>query len=329
MSASLPPLWSDAQLHPDALALLRDRTRLAGPHVPPDFAAAPPFGFPEAVAAIVGPRTRFDAAAFARAPRLQVIARTGIGYDNVDVPAASAAGICVVNTPDAPTESTAEFAVALMFAVARRLATADRDAKAGVWQHNADLLGFDLAEKTLALVGFGRIARRVAEIARAIRMRVRAFDPFVPAATLAAAGVEPCATLDAALDGAHVVSLHAPLAPETRHLIGAPQLARLARGAVLINAARGPLIDEAAVLAALDRGQLAGAGLDVWDPEPTAPDHPLRKHPRVVATPHLAAYTEEGRRRSHVAAAEHVLAVLRGDLPPTLIDRSMWARRRV
>jgi phosphoglycerate dehydrogenase-like enzyme len=328
MSDSLPLLWTDVPLHADALELLRGRALLAGPGVPAAVAANPVFEFEAAAAAIVGARRRFDAAALARAPDLKIIARTGIGYDNVDVPAASAAGVSVVNTPEAPTESTAEFAVALMFAVARRIATADQNCKQGRWQVDPAVLGFDLAGKTLGLVGFGRIARRVAEIARAIRMRVCVFDPFVAASAITEAGAVPCATLPELLAGARVLSLHAPLGPTTRRLIGAEQLALLPRGAVLINTARGPLIDEAAVLAALESGELAGAGIDVWETEPAAPGHPLLRHPRVVATPHIAYYTSEGLRRSHVAAAEFVLAALRGEQPATLLDPAMWARRR-
>ncbi|MDP3069821.1 MAG: hydroxyacid dehydrogenase [Opitutaceae bacterium] len=326
MPRDLLLLWTDVPLHADALEVLTPHVRLAGPNIPAAFTVP---GEPAAAdAAIVGVQRSWDAAAFAAAPRLRVIARTGIGYDNVDVPAASAAGVCALNTPDAPTESTAEFAIALMFAVARRVATADHNSKAGAWKVDATVLGFDLAGKTLGLVGFGRIARRVTEIARAIRMDVRVFDPLVSSEAIAAAGATRCADLSELLRQARVLSLHAPLTPATRGLIGAAQLALLPAGAILINTARGPLINEAAVLAALDAGRLAGAGLDVWEREPVAADHPLFRHPRVIATPHMAAYTDEGRRRSHVAAAEGVLAVLRGDRTPLLIDPAMWERRR-
>ncbi len=326
MSSPLPLLWTDVPLHADALTALTSHVRLAGPNIPP--ALTVPGDSAVADAAIVGVQRNWDAAAFAAAPRLRAIARTGIGYDNVDVPAASAAGVCALNTPDAPTESTAEFAIALMFAVARRVATADRHSKTGAWKLDAHVLGFDLAGKTLGLVGFGRIARRVTEMARAIRMNVCALDPLVAAETMAAAGVTRCASLDELLRGARVLSLHAPLIPATRGLIGTAQLALLPAGAILINTARGPLVDEAAVLAALESGRLAGARLDVWEREPVAADHPLFRHPRVVATPHMAAYTDEGRRRSHVAAAEGVLAVLRGERSALLIDPAMWERRR-
>ncbi len=324
--AAPPLLWTDVPLHADALALLQAHVPLAGPNLPAGVAG--PGEIAAADAAIVGVQRNWDAAAFAGAPRLKVVARTGIGYDNVDVPAASAAGVCAINTPDAPTESTAEFALALMFAVARRVATADHNAKVGVWKLDPSVMGFDLSGKTLGLVGFGRIARRVTEMARAIRMRVCAFDPMVPAETVRAAGAEPCGSLDELLRQTRVLSLHAPLTPATRKLISTEQLTLLPTGAILINTARGPLIDDAAVLAALESGYLAGAGIDVWEREPVAADHPLFRHPRVVATPHMAAYTDEGRRRSHVAAAEGVLAVLRGERSPLLIDAAVWERRR-
>jgi D-3-phosphoglycerate dehydrogenase len=326
MAETLPLIWTDALLHEDALELLRHHVRLCGPTVPAGVAS--PGDLTTADGAIVGTKIFYDASVLARSPALKIIGRTGIGYDNIDVPAATAAGVCIVNTPDAPTESTAEFAIALMFAVARKVALADRNSKIGIWKLDADVMGFDLAEKSLGLVGFGRIARRVAEIARAIRMRVSALDPFVAPAVMTDAGVTPCADLPELLQRANVISLHAPLGPTTRRLVGAEQLALLPAGAVLINTARGPLIDEAAVLAALESGRLAGAGIDVWEREPSPPDHPLLRHPRVVATPHMAAFTNEGRRRSHVAAAQLVIAGLRGEMPATLVDPSVWSHRR-
>lgn len=326
MSDTPPLIWTDALLHADALELLRPQARLCGPTIPANLAC--PGDLATADGAIVGTRIFYDASVLARAPALKIIARTGIGYDNIDVPAATAAGVCVVNTPDAPTESTAEFALALMFAVARKIPIADRNSKIGIWKLDAEVMGFDLADKALALVGFGRIARRVAEIARAIRMRVSALDPFIAPAVMTDAGVAPASDLTELLQRADILSLHAPLGATTRRLIGAEQLALMRPGAILINTARGPLIDEAAVLAALESGRLAGAGIDVWEHEPAPSDHPLLRHPRVVATPHMAAFTNEGRRRSHVAAAQLVLAALRGEMPATLVDSSVWARRR-
>lgn len=328
MPAALPLLWCDVPLHRDALALLQGNVVLGGPGIPPEHAAPTAFALDDADVAIVSSRPRCDAEAFARAKRLRVVARTGIGYDNVDVAAATAAGVCAINTPTAPTESTAEFTIALMFAVARRVATADGRMKAGVWKVDDAVLGFDLAGKTLGLVGFGRIARRVAEIARAIRMRVCACDPVVGAPVMAEHGVTACADLPELLQAAQVLSLHAPLGPGTQRLIGAAQLALLPRGAIVLNTARGPLLDDSALLDALERGHLAGAGIDVWPVEPAPADHPLLRHPRVVATPHIAYFTEEGRQRSHVAAAQQILAVLRGERPASLIDPAVWPHRR-
>ena len=326
MSTELPLIWTDALLHDEALALLRVRARLCGPTVPA--AVAFPGDFENAVGAIVGTKVHYDKVVFARAPRLQVIARTGIGYDNIDVDAATAAGVCVVNTPDAPTESTAEFAIGLMFSVARRIAAADHHAKAGSWKLVPEVMGFDLADKRLGLVGFGRIARRVAEMALAIRMRVFAYDPLVVPEVFARAGVTPAADLAGLLGGTQVLSLHAPLTDATRGMIGADQLRQLSPGAIVINTARGPLLDERALLAAIDHGHLAGAGIDVWAQEPVGPDNLLFRHPRVVATPHMAAYTNEGRQRSHVAAAQLVLDCLRGEMPATLVNRGAWPPRR-
>ncbi len=327
MPAARPTVWTDVVLHPDALALLQAQSRLIGPSVVPVPAVDRLATLPEADAAIVTSLFPGNAATFARAPRLRVVARTGIGYDNVNIADATAAGICVLNTPDAPTESTAEFSIGLMFAVARRIATADIHAKRGIWKNDAATMGFDLAGKTLGLVGFGRIARRVAEIARTIRMRVLACDPFVAPEIFQQAGVTSCATLPDLLRESRVLSIHAPLGPETRGMIDATALALLPVGAILINAARGPLIDETALLQALNSGHLAGAGLDVWSKEPVAPDHPLFIHPLVVATPHIAFATHEGKRRSHVAAAEMVLAALRGERPATLINPEIWPPR--
>src|SRR5688572_29996610 len=223
MPATPPLIWTDAPLHPDALELLRREVRLCGPTIPA--AHASPGDYPEADAAIVGTRLFYDAGMFARAPQLKIIARTGIGFDNIDVAAATAAGVCVVNTPDAPTESTAEFAIALMFAVARRIPLADHNSKLGTWKLDPEIMGIELAEKTLGLIGFGRIARRVAEMARAIRMRVSAFDPFVDSSVMTDNGVTPCADLPELLQSSRIVSLHAPLAAATHRLIGAAQLA--------------------------------------------------------------------------------------------------------
>jgi D-3-phosphoglycerate dehydrogenase / 2-oxoglutarate reductase len=278
-------------------------------------------GLAQADGAIIGSRLSADARFFAEAPRLRALARVGMGYERVDLVAATAAGVCAMNTPAAPTESTAEFAILLMLAAVRRLVPGACALQAGSWIQSTDLQGRDVAGLTLGIVGCGRIGRRVAEIASVLGMKVVVFDPLAadPPST-----VERLPTLPALLGAADVVSVHAPLTPGTSRLLGAPEFAAVKRGAVLVNTSRGGLIDESALLAALQSGQVGAAALDVWDPEPPRPDHPLLRHPHVIATPHMAAFTEQGRDRSHLGAATQVLQVLRGERPPHLLNPDAW-----
>ena len=316
----------EQKLIADAEAYLRQNAELIGPGAiaGADVAA----GLETADAVIAGAWVAWDAARFKLAGRIKAIARTGIGYDNVDVPAATAAGVCVINTPDAPTESTAEFTITLMLAVARKLPLADRRYRSEGWVKAGELLGVDLAEKTLGLAGLGRIGARVAEIARALRMKVIAYDPMMTPEQIRARGAEPAADLPALLAAADVVSLHLPLVAQTRGLIGAKELALMKRGGILINAARGPIVVESALYDALKSGHLRGAGLDVWEKEPTAPGNPLLTLDNVVAAPHIAAATEEGWRRSHVMAAKCTLMVLNGEKPTFFVNPEVWEKRR-
>lgn len=320
MNADTPLIWTDIDLVPEARRLLASHP--ARLQVEPEGSLA---GVEHADAAIVGSRLIGDATFFGRAPRLRVIARCGIGYDRIDLDAATTAGVCAINTPDAPTESTAEFAITLMLACTRRLMAGAGPLSRGQWSQGPALIGSDLAGKILGLIGCGRIGRRVAEIAQALRMEVHVFDPF--AAPLPA-NLTRVSSLPELLARSDIVSLHAPSTPANRHLIGAAQLAGCKPGAILINTARGPLIDEAALYQALCSGRLGGAGLDVWDPEPPGADAPLLRLPNVVATPHMAASTREGRERSHRSAATQVLQVLRDEQPPSLLNPEMWSQRR-
>jgi D-3-phosphoglycerate dehydrogenase / 2-oxoglutarate reductase len=320
LSTSSWRVWTDVALRPEA----EEQLVRAGATL---IRTAPGSleGVATADAMIIGSRLTADETLFAEAVRLKVLARVGIGYDRVDLDAATRVGVCVVNTPDAPTESTAEFAITLMLAVARRLTIGANAVSAGDWVEDGRILGFDLAGKTLGLVGCGRIGRRVGEIARALRMTVVGFDPFV------APWPDPVRrmpSLPALLECSDVVSLHVPATPENVQLFGTREMQQCRPGAILINTARGPLIDESALGAALESGQIGGAGIDVWDPEPPPPDHPLRRHPRVIATPHMAAFTAEGKQRSHDAAAQQVLQVLRGERPASFLNPAVWAQRR-
>jgi D-3-phosphoglycerate dehydrogenase len=320
MYLSLPQIWTDVDLSPEARAILAGRANLTEQ---PEGSLA---NIEAAQVIIAGSQIRGDSTLFARSAGLLAIVRVGIGYERIDLDAATKAGVCAANTPDAPTESTAEFTITLMLAVARRLPTGNRQLSRGQLTSGQTLIGFDLAGKTLGLVGCGRIGSRVAEIARALHMDVMAFDPAAAAIPHLIRRVDRLSTLLAAAD---IVSLHAPALPSTRHLINAATLAHMKFGAILINTARGTLVDEAALFAALKNGHIAGAGLDVWEPEPPLSNNPLLCHPQVVATPHMAAMTREGRRRSHVAAAEQVLQIWRGEQPDHLLNPAVWARRRM
>jgi phosphoglycerate dehydrogenase-like enzyme len=315
--------WTDVILEPEAHRLLLTGGFLSEPG---NRAATtdPLSGIEQADIAVVGSAFPGTAATFSRAQRLQAVIRVGIGYDNIDLAAASAAGVCAVNTPEAPTESTAEFTIALLLAVTRRVSLADRRMRAGHMNLAPELQGTDLAGKILGLVGCGRIGRRVAEIARAFRMSVQAFDPLL---TSVPEGITLCPDLPALLATSDVVSLHVPLSPATRHLLNARTLALMKPGALLVNAARGGIVDAAALHEVLRTGRLAGAGIDVWDPEPPAPGHPLLQFDNVVASPHVAAYTTEGLARSHATAVQQALMVMRGEIPPALLNPAAWPPR--
>jgi len=254
----------------------------------------------------------YGADAFDRAPRLRVIARTGIGIDRIDVPEATRRGIVVCNAPDGPTLSTAEHTIALLLAVTKRLKPAESRLRAGFADSFAAHDAIELQGRTIGLVGFGRIGRRVAALARGIGMEPVAFDPVAEIPPDEAASA---ASLEDLLGSSDVVSLHLPLSPGTRHLIDRTALEAMRPGAFLLNAARGGLIDHDALLEALERGRLGGAGLDVTEPEPLPPDHPLLARDDVVVTPHVAAATREGKRRLTVTAIREALAVLEGEGP--------------
>jgi phosphoglycerate dehydrogenase-like enzyme len=187
------------------------------------------------------------------------------------------------------------------------------------------LLGMEVQGKTLGLVGLGRIGRRVAQICRnGLEMRVIAYDPYVTAEQAAAMGVE-LADLDQVISQSDFVSLHVPVTAETNRLMDTRRIAQMKQGAYLINCARGPLVDPAALLAAVDSGHLGGAGLDVFDPEPPEPGDPLRDHPLIVATPHSATVTTEGRVRIEQMAVERVLAFFRGERPADVVNPAVWS----
>jgi D-3-phosphoglycerate dehydrogenase len=267
----------------------------------------------EADAVLVRSATRITRESLERAERLKVIGRAGVGVDTIDVDAATERGIAVLTAPSGNTVSAAELALALLLALVRRVAAADRSMKAGEWDKKS-FNGTELYGKTLGLVGAGRIGGEVARRARAFGMRVLCYDPFLTEARAQQLEVE-LVPLDALLARADVVSLHVPLTEATAGLLGEPQLRAMKRGAVLVNAARGGIVDEGALVRVLEDGHLGGAALDVFEQEPLPADHPLRRLTNVVLTPHLGASTAEAQQNVALEIAEAVRAALAdGDL---------------
>ncbi len=271
-------------------------------------------------------RDRVDAAVMDRAPHLRVIANVAVGYDNIDVAAATARGICVANTPDVLTEATADLAFALALAAARRLGEGERLVRSGAWRgwELGQLLGQDVWGRTMGIVGLGRIGLAVARRARGFGMEVIYAQPTRAAQDLGAAHVP----LDELFARADVVSLHCPLTPSTRNLIDARALARMKPTAILVNTARGACVDEAALADALARGALFAAGLDVFADEPRV--HPgLVAQERAVLAPHVGSATTTARTRMGELCASAIRDVLAGRMPPNLVDPSVWPRRRL
>lgn len=245
---------------------------------------------PEYSGLLVRSATKVTAEIIAAAKQLKIVGRAGTGVDNIDLAAASEHGVLVVNAPSGNSVSAAELAFGLMLACARNIPRGDRNLKKGVWAKK-DCKGRELSGKTLGIIGLGRIGREVAARAKAFGMRVVGYDPLIPEDAIAKIGVE-VQSLDELLKTSHFVSLHVPRTKETTNMIGATQFELMRKDAIIVNAARGGLVNEAELLAALDAGKLAGAGLDVYVDEPKPPAE-LVGHDKVVATPHLGASTYE------------------------------------
>lgn len=316
-----PPVWFERAIPPELVSEVAASVTILGPST----AADPYAGLATALGAVAS-ILRYDAALMDHAPHLRLIARTGIGYDRVDVAEATRRGIAVCNTPDAPTVSTAEHAVTLMLMVAKNVKRAEAQLREGRGDYYARHEAIELDGKTLGLVGLGRIARRVARICEGLGMRVAAFDPFLREADFPSS-VARTASLEELLGVADVVSLHVPLSDTTRGMIGVAQFAQMKPGAVLVNTARGGLVDDAALLDALDAGRLFGAGLDVTEPEPLPSDHPLLHRDDVVVTPHVASGTAEGKARIFRAAFGQVIQGLAGQRPDHLVNPEVWDGR--
>jgi D-3-phosphoglycerate dehydrogenase len=274
---------------------------------------------PSSDALIVRSRTRVTSDLLEGARRLRLVARAGIGVDNIDVDAATERGILVVNAPLGNVRSTAEHTMALIFALARRVTAADRAARDGTWKTGYE--GMQLAGKRLGVIGVGKIGRQVAAMASALGMEILAHDPYLPATAWPDLGLRPV-PFDELLSEADIVTLHVPLLPETRGLIGAAEISRMKPGAYVVNCARGGLVDEAELADALASGRLAGAALDVFEREPVR-DSPLLAAPNLILTPHVAASTKEAQAQVSTDVALAVLDFFAGKPPAFPVNPSV------
>ena len=268
-------------------------------------------------AVLIRSATKMDSEAISAAKGLKVIARAGVGLDNVDIPAATAAGVMVVNAPTSNIVSAAELAIALLLASARHLSPAHAALKGGKWARSK-YTGAELFEKTLGVVGFGRIGQLVAHRMQAFGMKVIAYDPYLQPAKAAALGVD-LVSLDDLLANSDFITIHLPKTKETANLIGDAALSKVKPTVRIINAARGGVLDEAALYKAISEGRVAGAGLDVFATEPCT-DSPLFTLDQVVATPHLGASTDEAQERAGIAVAVSVRKALSGELVPDAVN---------
>ena len=289
---------SDTGLQPlrDAGFVVEKRIGLKGPELRAAVA--------DCAALVVRSETKVSADLMDSATTLRVVGRAGVGVDNIDVPAATERGIVVMNAPDGNTITTAEHTIALLIALARRIPQANSSLKSGRWDRKA-FIGVELQDKTLGVVGMGRIGRTVAARARAFGMKIVAFDPFIAPEQARDLGIE-LAPLDELFANADFVTIHTPLTAETRGLIGPAAFARMKKGVRIINCARGGLVDESALHDAIKSGIVAGAALDVFEQEPPPSDHPLLLLDEVIATPHLGASTTEAQEGVAFTVAEQM-----------------------
>lgn len=271
-------------------------------------------------AIIVRSRTKVPAAVIEKGKALKVIGRAGVGVDNIDVKKATEKGIPVVNAPRGSTHSVAELVFGHMLSLARHLAYADRSLREGRWEKKK-LKGIELQEKTLGLIGFGRIGQEVWKLAKVFGMKCIAYDPYIPAEFIKEKGVKP-GSLEDVLKNGDFISIHALLTDETRHMISNEQFDMMKNTAYILNCARGGIIDEGALYKALKEGKIAGAALDVFETEPPG-NSPLFEFDNIAFTPHLGASTKEAQIRAGVTTAEQVLKVLKGERPDFIVNKEV------
>ena len=289
--------------------------------------------FWEAIATAHGfhqPRPPYEGTAelIERSPHLLAMGVGGAGYDTIDADACTEAGILVVNQSGIGSEAVAEHVVGMMLGLSKRIVLADRAMRSGADYHRHDFRGYDLEGQTVGVVGFGNIGSRIGEICRAdFRMRVLAHDPYLGDEEVVERGGEPV-SLDDLLRQSDFVSINTPLSAGTRGLIGLRELRLMKPTAFFITTARGEVTDERALVQVMSEGGIAGAGVDVWDPEPPSPDNPLLKMDNVIACPHVAGVTVQAHHGAEVAGAHQWIGIFRGERPPRLQNPDVWPRYR-
>ncbi|MFF5990067.1 phosphoglycerate dehydrogenase [Prauserella flavalba] len=314
-NSSQPVVLLAEKLAPSAVSVFGDEVEVR--HVDGTDRPALLDAVKNADALLVRSATKVDAEVLGASSRLKVVARAGVGLDNVDVPAATERGVLVVNAPTSNIVSAAEHAVALLLAVARRVPAADQSLRGGEWKRSS-YTGIELNGKTIGVVGFGKIGQLFAQRLAAFDTQLIAYDPYTSPARAAQLGVE-LVSLDELLARADAISIHLPKTPETKGLIDAAALAKTKKGVLIVNAARGGLIDEEALANAVRDGHVGGAGIDVFAAEPTT-SSPLFGLPNVVVTPHLGASTAEAQDRAGTDVARSTLLALRGDFVPDAVN---------
>jgi D-3-phosphoglycerate dehydrogenase len=321
-----PRVFIPDPIHANGIARLGDAFEVDAPSSQDDAGRLQSLA---AADAVVVRNLKIDAALIDASPKLKVIAKHGAGVDNIDIATATARGIIVASVPGGNADAVAEATVALMLAAMRRVPQVHQLVTTGRYSERFTLHFEQLTGRTLGLVGIGNIGARVAGIcAGGFRMRVLAYDPVLSAEAIRERGAEKVEGLNEMLTVADVVSLHLPLTTATYHLIGREQIAAMKPTAILVNAARGPLIDENALADALREGRIGGAGLDVFEVEPPSSGNPLLSVPNTVLSPHTAGNSVEAARYLAIASAEIVIAALSGQKPASFLNPEVWDKRR-
>ena len=324
MAESRPLIVLGGPVHPDAAKLMETEARVV---VTNDETEAGVIKIAaEADGLLIRGKPAATASLMAGCKKLRVVGRHGVGLDTVDIPAATRLGIAVVHAPGSNSQAVAEHALMLMLTCAKRTLDIDKMTKKGDWSARTNVHNVELGGRTLGIVGVGNVGRRVAKFCGALGMRVLGYDPYVPEAELRQRGVEPQKSLEAMLPQCDVITFHTPLTPETKGMLGGKNVKLMKKGAIVVNTSRGGVQVEHDLFEALTNGDLAAAGHDLWEQEPTLLDNPMFNLQNVVCSAHVAGVTTEAHRVAGVQVAEEMLRVLRGERPNVLVNPDVWPR---